>query len=175
MTDFRDVLDRSTEEDFRVAFNLDRVDGTLALPMLRPENVKVRGDRATIELQLSAEHEIELYFPAPGGNIEAVWLALAADVLAHLTAIDNEVQRVSADQYAAATRMKNWADSPYPSSYFEGELAYITLTEGARAVLGYFIIGCNSNWHEMFVRIAGQWVRVADAEQSVAPDFGGAT
>lgn len=147
-----------------MAFDLNRIDGTMALALLRPENASVRGDEATIELRLSAEHEIELYFPSPAGKVEAVWLELAADVLAHLTAIDNEVQRVSAEQYATATRTKNWAASPYPSSYYEGELAYITLAEGEEAVLGYFVIGCNSNWDERFVRTAGQWVRVTDSE-----------
>lgn len=158
-----------------MAFDLDRIDGTMALTLLRPENALVRGDEATIDLRLSAEHDIELYFPSPAGKVEAVWLRLAADLLAHLTAIDNEVQRVSAEQYVAATRSKNWVDSPYPSSYYEGELAYISLTEGEVAVLGYFVIGCNSNWDERFVRTAGGWVRVTDAEPSVAPDCGGMT
>jgi hypothetical protein len=147
-----------------MAFDLDRIDGTFALPLLRPDDVSVHGDEAMIELRLSADHEIEMYFPAPGGEVEAVWLELAADVLARLTAMDNEVQRVSADQYAAATRTKNWADKPYPSSHYEGELAYITLTEDAGAVLHYFVIGCNSEWDERFVRIGGQWVRVAPDE-----------
>jgi hypothetical protein len=158
-----------------VAFDLDRIDGTLALPLLRPEYVSVRGDDAMIELRLSADYEIELYFPAPGGEVEAAWLELAADVLAHLTAIDNEVQRVSAEQYAAATHTKNWAAAPYPSSYFEGELAYITLTEGEGAVLRYFVIGCNSEWDERFVRTADRWIRVADPEPGVPPDCGGIT
>jgi hypothetical protein len=147
-----------------VAFDLDRIDGTPALPLLRPENVSVRGDEATIELRLSADHDIEVYFPAPGGAVEAFWLELAADVMAHLTAFDNEVQRVSAEQ---------WAGTPYPSSYYEGELAYITLTEAGGAVLRYFVIGCNSEWDERFVRTGGHWVRVADAEPGAAADGGG--
>jgi hypothetical protein len=137
-----------------VAFDFDRIDGTPSLPLLRRDNVSVRGDEAMIELRLSADHDIEVYFPAPGGAVEAAWLELAADILAHLTTIDNEVQRVSAEQ---------WAGSPYPSSYYEGELAYITLTEGG-AVLRYFVIGCNSEWDERFVRTRGRWARVADAE-----------
>lgn len=31
-----------------MAFDSDRIDGTLALPLLRPENVSVRGDKAMI-------------------------------------------------------------------------------------------------------------------------------
>src|SRR5262245_34782971 len=109
-----------------MAFDLNRIDGTPALPLLRPENVSVRGDEAMLELRLSADHEVELYFPAPGGVVEPGWLELAAEVLVRLTAIDNEVQRVSAEQ---------WAGTPYPRSYYEGELAYITLTRPGEAVL----------------------------------------
>lgn len=96
-----------------MAFERDRIDGTPALPLLRPDNVLVRGDGAMVELRFSVDHDIELYFPAPGGAVEVAWLELAADVLAHLTKIDNEVQRVSA---------KQWAGSPYANSYYEGEL-----------------------------------------------------
>ena len=146
-----------------MAFERDRIDGTPALPLLRPDNVSVRGDEAMVELRLSADHDIELYFPAPGGVLEARWLERAADVLAHLTAIDNEVQRVAAEQ---------WTGSPYPSSYYEGELAYVTLTD-AGAVLRYVVTGCNAEWDERFVRTGGGWVRVADAEPGAAPDRGG--
>lgn len=132
-------------------FPLDRFDGTAALPALLPEKASVRGDEAMIELALSADHEIELYFPAPGGAVRPEWLALAGDVLAHLTTMDNEVQRA---------RAKQWAGSPYPSSYFEGELAYIILSRPEEAVLHYFVIGCNSEWDERFVRSEGRWARV---------------
>jgi hypothetical protein len=121
------------------------------MPALRQQNVSVRGDEALIELRLSADHAIELYFPAPGGTVQPGWLELAGDILAHLTAMDNEVQRVSAAQ---------WAGSTYPSSYYEGELAYITLTRPDEAVLRYFVIGCNSEWDERYVRTGGRWVRV---------------
>lgn len=140
-----------------MAFDLDRIDGTPALPLLRPENVSVRGDRAMIELSLSRDRYIELFFPAIGGEIVATWLELAGDLLTCLTVIDNEVQRTSAEE---------WATSPYPSSFYEGELAYITLTEGEGVVLRYFVIGCNSEWDETFVRTAGRWVRVANATNS---------
>ncbi len=142
-----------------MAFERDRIDGTPALPLLRPDNASVRGGEAVVELRLSADHDIEVYFPAPGGVVEARWLERAADVLAHLTAIDNEVQRVSAEQ---------WARSPYPSSYYEGDLVYITLTD-AGAVLRYFVIGCKSEWDERFVRTGGGWVRVADAVPGTSP------
>lgn len=125
------------------------------MPALRQENVLVRDDEAMIELRVSADHNVELYFPAPGRVVEPRWLELAGDVLAHLTAIDNEVQRVSATQ---------WAGSTYPSSYYEGELAHITLTEPGVAVLRYYVIGCNSEWDERFVLTGGRWVRVVDAE-----------
>jgi hypothetical protein len=68
--------------------------------------------------------------------------------------MDNDVQRVSALQ---------WAGSRYPSSYFEGELAYITLGRPDEVVLHYFVIGCNSEWDERFVRSDGRWVRVESA------------
>jgi hypothetical protein len=148
----------------RVAFEFNRIDGTPALPVLRPENMSVRGDEAMIELRLSADHDVELYFPAPGGAVEPGWLELAADVLMHLTPMDNEVQRVSAEQ---------WAGKPYPSSYYEGELAYITLTGAGEAVLRYDVIGCNSEWDERFVRTGGRWVRVEQAEPGATPDRGG--
>ena len=135
----------------RVAFECNRIDGKPLLPMLRPENVSVSADKAIIELQLSADHEFELYFPAPDGTVQSAWLELAADVFVHLAEMDNEVQRESAKQSAG---------SPYPSSYFEGELAYITLTKPSEAVLHYFVIGCNSEWDEQFVRTEGSWSRV---------------
>jgi hypothetical protein len=140
-----------------VAFERNRIDGTSALPLLRPDNVSVRGDEAMIELRLSTDHDIELYFPAPIGAVEAAWLELAADVLTHLTAIDNEVQRVSAELCAG---------SSYPSSYFEGELAYITLARPDEAILHYDVLGCNSEWDERFVHTDGRWVRAERAEPS---------
>jgi hypothetical protein len=148
----------------KVAFDLNRIDGTPALSLLRPDKVSVRADQAMIELQLSVGHDIELYFPAAGGVVERGWLELAADVLAHLTEIDNEVQRVSAEQ---------WAGKPGPSSYYEGELAYITLTGLGEAVLRYWVIGCNSEWDERFVRTGCSWVRVEPAERGTAANGGG--
>jgi hypothetical protein len=142
-------------------FELNRINGTPALPELRPDRVSVRGDKAMIDLRLSAGHDIELYFPAPSGTVEREWLELAGDVLTHLTAMDNEVQRVSAEQ---------WARSPYPSSYYEGELVYITLTRLDEAVLHYDVLGCNAEWDERFVRTSGQWVRVALAERGAEAD-----
>jgi hypothetical protein len=133
-----------------VPFPLNRVDGIPTLRALQPENVSVRGDEAMIELSLSEDHDIELYFPALDGAFEPEWLSLAGDVLTHLTAMDNEVQRASAEQ---------WAGSPYPSSYYEGDLAYITLTRPGEALLHYFVVGCNSEWDERFVRCDGQWAR----------------
>ena len=129
-------------------FERNRIDGTPALPMLRPELASIHGDEAVIELLLSADHDIELSFPAPGGVVDPGWLELAGDVLTHLTAMDNEAQRLSAEQ---------WAGSPYPSSYYEGDLASITLTGPGEAVLLYGALGCNSDWNERFVRTNGQW------------------
>jgi hypothetical protein len=144
-----------------VAFELNRITGTPLIPMLRPENASVRADDAMIELQLSTDHEFELHFPAPDGIIQTAWLEMAADVFVHLTEMDNEVQLDCAKQSAG---------SPYPSSYFEGELAYITLTDPAEAVLHYFVIGCNSEWDERFVRGDGTWSRVKQAEPTAAGD-----
>ncbi len=107
---------------------------------------------AIIELPLFAGFETELYFPAPRGKIEAEWLILAGEVLAHLTAMDNEVQQVSEAQ---------WSKSPYPSSCYEGELVYITLAGPSEVVLHYGVVGCNAEWDERFVRSEGRWVRIA--------------
>ena len=134
-------------------FPLDRIDGTAALPALRLENASVRGDEAMIELALSSDHELELYLPATDGVLDPEWLALAGEVLTHLTAMDNDVQRAGAAQWARAS-------STYPSSYYEGELAYIILSKPDEAVLHYFVIGCNSEWDERFARSDGRWVRV---------------
>ena len=135
-----------------MAFDLDRIDGTPALSQVRSENVSVRGEEAVLELRLSADLDIELYFPAPGGAVGAEWLGMAGDVMIHLTAMDNVVQRVSAQQ---------WATSPYPTSYYEGELVGITLARPDEAMLHYSVLGCNSEWDERFVRASGRWVRVA--------------
>jgi len=134
---------------------LDRIDGAVALSSLRPENVSVRGDEAMIELRLSADHDIELYFPTSGGAVEPEWLGLASDVLTHLAGMDNEVQRVSSEERAR---------SGYHSRNYEGELAYITLAGSDVVVLHYFGTGVNTEWDERFVRTDGQWVRVKSAE-----------
>lgn len=136
-------------------FDLDRMDGTPFLPMLRPENVLVQGDEAMIKLDSPPDIDVELYFPAPGGVFGPEALGLAAEVLAQLTAMDNEVQRAS----AAA-----WAGSSLPSSYYEGELYLITLTPPGEAVLRYSVIGCNAEWDERFVCSGGRWTRVVSAE-----------
>ena len=142
---------------------LDRIDGTAALPSLRPEKVSVRGDEVLIELRLSADHDIELYFPAQGGAVEDGWLRLAGEVLTHLAGMDNEVQRVSAEECAR---------TGYHSRYYEGELAYITLARPDVAVLHYFGTGCNTEWDERFVRTDGQWVRAKPFKPAGAPDPG---
>ena len=129
---------------------LNRIDGAVALSSLRPEKVSVCCDEAMIELQLSVDHDIELHFPAPEGAVEDEWLVLAGEVLTHLAGMDNEVQRMSAEECAR---------SGYHGRYFEGELAYITLVRSDEAVLHYFGTGCNTEWDERFVRTNGQWVR----------------
>jgi hypothetical protein len=129
---------------------LDRIDGSVALPSLRPENASVRGDEAMIELRLAAGQDIELYFPAPGGAIDPAWLGLAGEVLAHLAGMDNEVQRSCAE---ACVRERH-----RPRNY-ESELAYITLTGPDAAVLHYFGTGVNTEWDERFARTGGRWCR----------------
>ena len=135
-----------------MAFDLNRIDGGPALSLLRPENLSVKADEAMIELRVAANQDIELYFPAPDGIIEAAWLELATDLMTHLTEIDNEVQRISAEQ---------WKGKPWPGSYYEGDLAYIRLVGPDEALLRYWVIGCNSEWDERFVRTNGAWVRKA--------------
>jgi len=132
-------------------FPLNRIDGTSASLALRSENVSVRGNEAMLELDLCTNHKIELYFPAPDGVVRQEWLSLAGDVLTHLTTMDNYVQRACDEQSAG---------SNYPSSYYEGELAYITLFRTDEAVLHYFVIGCNSEWDEHFIRADGRWSRI---------------
>ncbi len=142
---------------------LDRIDGSAALPSLRPENVSVRGDEATAELRLSADQDVELYFPAPGGAVGPAWLVVAGDVLAHLTAMDNEVQRSCAEACAR--------EGHHPRDY-EGRLAYITLVGPDAVVLCYFGTVVNTEWDEPFVRTGGRWV---PAQRDAAPsaDAGG--
>jgi hypothetical protein len=134
--------------------DIDRIDGSIALSALRPENVSIRGDEALIELWLSADHNIELYFPSPAGFVHDEWLELARDVLTHLGEMDNEVQRVSAEQCAK---------SGYHSRNYEGQVAYITLTSPGAIVLHYFGTGVNTEWDEHFVRGDGQWVAAKPA------------
>ena len=105
-----------------------------------------------IELPVGSNHDIEIYFPAPDGVIESGWLEAAADLMSRLKEIDNEVQRISADQWRS--KGQDW-----PSSYYEGDLAYIRLVGTDVAVLRYWVIGCNSEWDERFVRTNGGWVR----------------
>lgn len=143
-----------------MAFALNRIDGTRFLPLLRAENVRIHGDKAMMKLQ-SPAMDAKLYFPAFGGVIAPETLALAADVLAQLTAMDNEVQQASAAEWANSS-------SSYPSSYYEGELYAIELIPPDVAVLQYNVIGCNSNWDERFTRVGGRWTRSMGA----VPDGG---
>ena len=135
-----------------MAFELNRIDGMSALPYLRAENVHVHVDEATIELSLQ-DCEIGLFFPAPEGVVDPCWLVLAAEVLGHLTAMDNEVQRVCAKDWARAGQ-------PQSRSYYEGHLASIRLIGSGHVVLEYSVIGCNSEWDEGFVRNGDRWVRI---------------
>ena len=141
----------STSGGSRLAFELNRIDGSSALSALLPENFAVHDNEAMIDLQLTADHDIGLSFPAPDGVVEPVWLELAADVLVHLKEIDNEVQRESA---------KQWARTTHPSSHYEGKLAYLSLEGPNQVVLRYWVIGCNSEWDERFIRTRDGWVRV---------------
>lgn len=127
---------------------LNRIDGSVALASLQPENVFVHGDKALIELRLAAGQDIELYFPAPGGAINPAWLTLGGDILAHLAEMDNDVQRSCAE---ACIR-----EGHHPRNY-EGYLAYITLTGPDAAVLHYFGSGVNTEWDERFVRVGERW------------------
>jgi hypothetical protein len=136
---------------------LNRIDGRVALPSLRLENAYVREDEAHVDLWLSTDHDIVLYFPAPGGVVRNEWLALAGDVLTHLAEMDNEVQRICADQCAR---------SGFPSRCYEGQLAYIRLAGPDAVVLHYFGTGVNTEWDDRFVRVAGQWVAETPATQA---------
>lgn len=128
---------------------LNRIDGTVALPLLRPDNVLVDGDWATIYLLLSTNHDIELYFPAPGGTVGTEWLELAGDVLNHLAGMDNDVQQSCAESCARYS---------HHSQNYEGELALITLIGPDTVELHYFGTKVNTEWDELFFRADGQWV-----------------
>ena len=127
---------------------LNRIDGAVARPLLHPDNVLVDGDEAAIALQLSADDDIELLFPAPGGKVGTEWLMLAGDVLTHLAEMDNDVQRACAEHSAK---------SGLHSSNYEGELAYIILTSPDTVELHYFGTKVNTEWDESFVRTHGKW------------------
>ena len=142
---------------------LDRIDGSVALASLRPENVLVHGDKAMIELRLAADQDIEVYFPAPGGVIDLAWLTLASDVLSNLAGMDNDVQRSCAE---ACVR-----EGHHPRNY-EGYLAYITLVGPDAAVLDYFGSGVNTQWDDRFIRVGGRWCLAQDAEPGAAADGG---
>jgi hypothetical protein len=53
---------------------LNRIDGTAALPALRPENAYVQDDVGMIGLWEGTDLDIELCFPAPGGVVRNDWL-----------------------------------------------------------------------------------------------------
>jgi hypothetical protein len=80
--------------------DLNRYDGCVALSSVRPDKASMDGEVASIELALSEEHEIEIYFPAPQGEIDDLFIALAKDVLENLSDMDNAVQRSCADDCA---------------------------------------------------------------------------
>lgn len=105
-------------------------------------------------MPVAANHEIELYFPAPDGKIDPIWLNLATDLMTHLTEIDNEVQRISAEQWKSN-------GLHLPSTDYEGELAYVKLIGPDEVVLRYWVIGYNSEWDEVFFCVLEKWVRKA--------------
>lgn len=141
------------QQEFRgVAFELNRIDGTLSLASLRSSNFSFDDDGAMIELPISANHFIELYLPVVNGSIEARWLEVARDLMTRLTEMDNQIQRASAEAWKASGQK-------LPGSYYEGELALIRFTGADEAELRYTVIACNSEWGERFVRTDGSWVR----------------
>ena len=127
----------------------NRLDGSAALPGLRTENVSVRGDEAMLELWLSAEHDIELYFPAPAGVVRSEWLAVANDVLSWLAELDNAVQHSCAEECIK---------SGLHSRHYESYLVYITLLDRDTIALHYSGAVVNTEWDECFVRTEGQWI-----------------
>lgn len=143
----------------KLKIELNRIDGTVALPSLHPDNVVVDGDEAAIYLLVSASHDIDLYFPASGPTERADWLGLARDVLNHLTEMDNEVQRVCAEQCER---------SGIDSRNYEGELACITLTGPDTVELHYYGTRVNTEWDEYFVQTQGKWNAVKPAEHGAA-------
>lgn len=135
-----------------MAFELNRIDGTLSLASLRADNFSIDEEEAMIELSLTAKHYMELYVPARDGIVEPYWLELATDLMTHLTEMDNQVQQSSAEQWKV--KGQQW-----PSSYYEGELSFARFTGPDQVTLRYTVIGCNSEWDEQFVRVQGKWVR----------------
>jgi hypothetical protein len=133
---------------------LNRIDGSAALPALQPGNVLIQDDVGLIGLWEATDLDVELYFPAPGGIVRNDWLELARDVLSHLAEMDNEVQRVSAEQCAR---------SGLHSRNYEGFLSHITLAGPEEVVLRYFGTGVNTEWDERFVRTNGEWVMARPA------------
>jgi hypothetical protein len=133
--------------------DLNRLDGRAALSGLRSANVRINGSEASVELMLSDDHEIEVYFPAPQDQDDDRWVQSISDVLCHLAEMDNTVQRISAEQCAR---------SGYDSINYEGYLAYITLAGHDSVVLHYDGV-VNTEWDEPFVRVYGEWRAVNTA------------
>ena len=139
--------------------DLNRIDGSAVLSALKPEGVSVRGENALIELWLSADHDIEVYFPAPAGAVRGEWLEAARGVLSNLGEMDNHVQRS-----CAAVCAQSGSDS----RDYESRLAAVTLLSPDRVVLHYFGAVVNTSWDEHFARIGGQWVGTKPPEPGAA-------
>jgi|SRR5579884_2679569 len=140
-----------------VKIDRDRIDGRVAMSCLRLEVARIHGEQGLIELQLSDNHEIEVYFPAPQGVFEEGWVEQAREVLSQLSDMDNTVQCSCAEECAR---------SGLPSENYESLLACITMINADTVALRYFGAVVNTVWDVRFVRGNGRWIVVNPLEPS---------
>ncbi|WBS05240.1 hypothetical protein OU994_13625 [Pseudoduganella sp. SL102] len=104
-----------------------------------------------IQVPLAHDGEFVIYFAGDAMKVDESVLQSARSLLQALGDLDNKVQE------ACAAECRKSGLHP---RYFEGELAYITMSGGS-ALLHYFGIKVNSEWDERVKLESDEWRHVA--------------
>lgn len=100
------------------------------------------------EIFLDKDHEIDVSFPAPYGELDLGAIGFAFQVLANLMAFDRVVQQSCVDE---CKRTGLHSDS------YESDLAGIAL-DAEQITLHYYGAVVNTEWYEVFSLCEGDWV-----------------
>lgn len=131
-----------------LAVQPDRYDGARAARSLVSNIFSVQQGVATAEIQLDKDHEIEVSFPAPYGELDLRAMGFAYQVLFNLMAFDRVVQQSCVDECKR---------TGLHSDGYESDLAGIAL-HADKITLHYYGAVVNTEWYEVFSLCEGDWV-----------------